>query len=93
VGLDTVIIYVPEVAVLYCKHFRSHPYEIMKWKFEEKRVHISLFQVPSTVCLLTYWSNSICLTVVCYNNYIGLVHNPDFLFLYSYYLPFCKCCI
>jgi len=30
-----------EVAVLYLKHFRSHPYEIMKWKFEEKILFIN----------------------------------------------------
>jgi len=29
-GLDTIfIVYVPEVAILYLKNFRSHPYEIM----------------------------------------------------------------
>ena len=56
--LDTIIFYVPEVAVLYCKHFRSHLYEKMKWKFEERRVHISFFHVPSTVCLLTHCNNS-----------------------------------
>jgi len=38
--LDTLILYVLEVAVLYRKHFISHPYEKMKWKFEERRVHI-----------------------------------------------------
>jgi len=56
--LDTLILYVLEVVVLYRKHFRSHPYEIMKWMFEEGRVQISFFQVPSTVCLLTHCNNS-----------------------------------
>ena len=37
-ALDTLILYVLEVAVLYCKHFISNPYERMKWKFEERRV-------------------------------------------------------
>jgi len=39
--LDMLIWYVSEVTVLYCKHFICHAYEIMKWKFEEIRVHIS----------------------------------------------------
>ena len=57
-GLDRVIIYVLEVAVLYCTHFRSHPCEIMKWKFEEKRGYNSCFQVPCIVCLLPHRNNS-----------------------------------
>ena len=48
-----IIVYVLEVAVLYYKHFRSHPYETVKWKFEESRVHILLFPIPSTVRLIT----------------------------------------
>jgi len=58
VEIGYIIVYVLEVAVLYGKHFRSHPYEIMKWKFEERRVHSSYFWVPSIVCLLTYCNNS-----------------------------------
>jgi len=44
VDIGYIIVYVLEVAVLYSRHIRSHPYEIMKWKFEESRVHISLFK-------------------------------------------------
>ena len=58
VEIRYIIVYVLEVAIIYCRHFRSHPYEIMKWKFEERWVHISYFQVPSIVCLLTYCNNS-----------------------------------
>jgi len=57
VEIGYIIVYVLEVAVLYCKHFRSHPYEIMKWNLEESKVHISFFQVPSTVCLLIHFND------------------------------------
>jgi len=69
-----IIVYGLEVAVLYCKHFRTHPYEIMKWEFEESRVHISFFQVP---CVQYVYLHAIMivpslyLTVVCYNNCFG----------------------
>jgi len=33
--LDTLVFYVPEVALLYCKLSRSHPYEIIN-KFRIK---------------------------------------------------------
>jgi len=58
VEIGYIIVYVLEVAVIYCKQFRSHPYEIMKWTFEERRAQILMFQVPSIVCFLTYRNNS-----------------------------------
>jgi len=45
-------------AVLNYKHLRNHPYETMKWKFEESTVHILLIPIPSTVRLLTHQNNS-----------------------------------
>jgi len=52
------IVYVLEMAVIYCKHFRSYPCEIMKWKFEERRFQILMFQVSYLVCLVTHCKHS-----------------------------------
>ena len=63
-----------DVAVLYSKHFRNCPLEILKLKFEESWVHISFFQVPY-ICYVTLpiimMEPNACLIVVCYNNCFG----------------------
>jgi len=46
VDVRYIIVYVLEVAVLYCKHFRNCLLEILKQKFEDSWVHISFFWFP-----------------------------------------------
>jgi len=36
VEIGYIIVYALEVAVLYYKHFRNCPLEILKWKFEDR---------------------------------------------------------
>jgi len=43
VDVGYIIVYVLELAVLYCKQFRNCPLEILKWKFEGSGVYISFF--------------------------------------------------
>ena len=78
-----IIVYVLEMAVLYCRHFRNCLLEILKWKFEDRFVHISFFQFLY-ICYVSLliimigqmYVRQLCVIIIV----LAVVHNFDFVF-------------
>ena len=74
VDVGYIIVYVLEVAVLYCKHFRNYTLEIPKRKIVDSCVHISFLQFPYIYYVSLpniMMEPSVCLTAMCYNSCFG----------------------